>query len=199
MDVGDVDPDPIRQVSLWQEAARAAGEPMVDAMALATASPDARPSARMVLLRGLDDRGLVFFTDYGSDKSRDLDANPRAALVLHWHLPRHRQVRVAGTVERVSTEESDVYWATRPPGARRSAAASRQSRVIESRALLEEQVAELALVYPDDTELPRPERWGGYRVKPESVELWEEGPDRLHDRLRYRRDHEVWTIERLSP
>ena len=198
MEISDLDAEPVPQVVRWLEAAREAGEPMPEAMTLATASANGAPSARMVLLRGLD-HGFVFFTDYGSDKGRDLAANPRAAAVLHWHLPTHRQVRVTGSVATVSAEESDRYWSTRPPGARRSAAASRQSSVVASRVALEEQVAELARLYPDDSDLPRPDRWGGYRITPVMVELWEEGPDRLHDRLRYRLVGDGWTIERLSP
>ena len=198
MDVADVDADPLRQLSRWLDAAREAGEELPDAMALATATADGQPSARVVLLRGLD-HGLVFFTDYESDKAAELEANPRAAAVFNWLVPAHRQVRATGPVERVSDVESDRYWLTRPPGSRRSAAASHQSKVIPSRAALEEQVAAIAERYPNDADVPRPPRWGGYRITPERVELWEQQPDRLHDRLRYRRDGDGWTIERLSP
>jgi pyridoxamine 5'-phosphate oxidase len=198
LEVADVDPDPLEQFGRWLEEARRTGEPLADAMTVATATPDGRPSARLVLLRGLDD-GLVFFTDYESDKARDLEANPRAAAVFHWYAPEHRQVRVTGPVARVSAAESDAYWQTRPPGSRRSAATSRQSRVVPSRAVLEAGVVELARQYPDDSDVPRPRRWGGYRILPETIELWQERPDRLHDRLRYRRENERWIIERLSP
>jgi len=198
VDVADVDADPLRQLSRWLDAAREAGEELPDAMALATATADGQPSARVVLLRGLD-HGLVFFTDYESDKAAELEANPRAAAVFNWLVPAHRQVRATGPVERVSDVESDRYWLTRPPGSRRSAAASHQSKVIPSRAALEEQVAAIAERYPNDADVPRPPRWGGYRITPERVELWEQQPDRLHDRLRYRRDGDGWTIERLSP
>ena len=198
MDVADVDADPLRQVSRWLDAAREAGEELPDAMALATATADGQPSARVVLLRGLD-HGLVFFTDYESDKAAELEANPRAAAVFNWLVPAHRQVRATGPVQRVSDAESDRYWLTRPPGSRRSAAASHQSKVIPSRAALEEQVAAIAERYPNDADVPRPPRWGGYRITPERIELWEQQPDRLHDRLRYRRDGDGWTIERLSP
>ena len=198
MDVADVDADPLRQLSRWLDAAREAGEELPDAMALATATADGQPSARVVLLRGLD-HGLVFFTDYESDKAAELEANPRAAAVFNWLVPAHRQLRATGPVERVSDVESDRYWLTRPPGSRRSAAASHQSKVIPSRAALEEQVAAIAERYPNDADVPRPPRWGGYRITPERVELWEQQPDRLHDRLRYRRDGDGWTIERLSP
>ena len=198
MDVADVDADPLQQLSRWLDAARDAGQELPEAMTVATATPDAQPSARVVLLRGLD-HGLVFFTDYESDKAAELEANPRAAAVFNWLVPAHRQVRATGVVQRVSDDESDRYWLTRPPGSRRSAAASHQSKVIPSRAALEEQVAAIAERYPNDADVPRPPRWGGYRITPERVELWEQQPDRLHDRLRYRRDGNRWTIERLSP
>src|SRR5436309_9368430 len=180
LDIGDVDADPLRQLSRWLDEARDADQELAEAMALATATPDGIPSNRFVLLRGLD-HGLVFFTDRESDKAADLEANPRAAAVLNWLVPSHRQVRAGGPVERVSDAESDRYWLTRPPGSRRSAAASHQSRVIESRAWLEDRVAAIAERYPDDGDVPRPARWGGYRIKPDRVELWEQRADRLHD------------------
>lgn len=193
MDVADVADDPLRQVAAWLEEARRAGEPMPEAICVATASAEGMPSARMVLLRGLD-TGLVFYTDYGSAKASDLRDNPRAAALLHWRYPRHRQVRASGPVARTTPEESDRYWATRPEGSRRSAVASHQSAVLASREELERVVAELGDEVP-----PRPDRWGGYRLTPETVELWEEGPDRLHDRLRYVRDDAGWRVERLAP
>lgn len=193
MDVADVADDPLRQVAAWLEEARRAGEPMPEAICVATASAGAVPSARMVLLRGLD-TGLVFYTDYGSAKASDLRDNPRAAALLHWRYPRHRQVRASGPVARTTPEESDRYWATRPEGSRRSAVASHQSAVIADQAALEQAVAGLGDQVP-----PRPDRWGGYRLTPETVELWEEGPDRLHDRLRYVRDGAGWRVERLAP
>lgn len=199
MEVSDVVSDPLRQLSAWMEEARAAGEPMPEAMCVATSAPDGAPSARMVLLRGLD-TGLVFYTDYGSDKAADLEANPRAAAVLHWYTPVHRQVRASGPVTRTSPAESDAYWASRPIGSRRSALSSHQSQVVASRADLEAAVAQLAGLNADDPALARPERWGGYRITPTAVELWEEGPSRLHDRLRYRvAANGAWCIERLSP
>lgn len=198
MDLDDVDPDPLVQIGRWLGEARQAAAAMVEAMCVATATPDGLPSARMVLLRGLD-TGLVFFTDYESAKGSDLQANPRAAAVLHWLTPVHRQVRAQGPVTRVSAEESDRYWASRPLGSRRSAVSSRQSRVIPDRADLERRVAALADLPAADPALARPARWGGFRITPERVELWEEGPSRLHDRLRYRRDGGRWVIERLSP
>jgi pyridoxamine 5'-phosphate oxidase len=181
VDVTDLDADPLRQLSAWLDAARAAGQPMPEAMTIASATSDGVPSARLVVLRGLR-RGLVFFTDCESDKGAELTANPRAAAVLHWLVPAHRQVRVAGPAERVSEDEADEYWGTRAPAVRLSAAASRQSRVVASRAVF-----------------PRPRRWGGFRVLPSSVEFWQESPDGLHDRIRYRAQGSGWIIERLSP
>ena len=175
------------------EAARAAGEPGPEAMCLATADGQATPSARLVLMRGLDD-GVVFYTNYESDKAIDLAANPRAAAVLHWNRPVHRQVRISGAVAKVSAEESDGYWATRSVESRRSASVSRQSRLVESRDALEEAVRSLAGVDP-----ARPARWGGYRILPATVEFWEERPNRLHDRLRYLREGDGWRVDRLAP
>jgi pyridoxamine 5'-phosphate oxidase len=199
VDEASVDPDPITQLSRWLEVARAAGEPMPEAMVVATATAQGRPSSRMVLLRGLDRHGLVFYTDRESLKGRELGANPFAAALFHWFLPVHRQVRVTGAVDMVDDSQSDAYWGSRPAGARRSAVASHQSQVVTSRAVLEERVAELAEAFPEETGPPRPPRWGGYLIRPEVVELWEEGADRLHDRLRYRARSGKWMIERLSP
>jgi len=190
----DLDGDPLHRLAAWRDQARSATDPMPDAMCVATASADGMPSARMVLLRGLD-TGLVFFTDYESDKARDLSTNPRAAAVLHFLRPVHRQIRASGTVGRTSAEESDRYWETRPLDSRRSAVASHQSAVIESRAQLERAVESLA----GDPSPVRPERWGGFRLTPLAVEFWEEGPNRLHSRLRYVKVSTGWRIERLSP
>jgi len=198
VDVTDLDPDPLRQLSLWLDEARAAGQPMPEAMTVATATSDGVPSARLVVLRGLRG-GLVFFTDCDSDKGAELMANPQAAAVLHWLAPAHRQVRVAGPTEQVSTEEADEYWSTRAPAVRLIAAASRQSRVLASRTALEKQVGETARRYPDGADLPRPPRWGGFRVLPSRVEFWQESPDGLHDRIRYRPQGTGWITERLSP
>jgi pyridoxamine 5'-phosphate oxidase len=198
VDVMDLDADPLQQFSAWLDAARAAGEPMAEAMTIATATADGVPSARMVILRSLE-RGLVFFTDDASDKGVELAANHRAAVVLHWLLPAHRQVRVAGPVERVSEEEAGAYWRTLPRAARLSAAASHQSRVIANRAVLERRTEDLRRRYPGGIGLPRPGRWGGFRVLPYRVEFWQESPDGLHDRIRYRREDSGWTVERLSP
>jgi pyridoxamine 5'-phosphate oxidase len=199
MDEASVDPEPMTQLSRWFEAARGAGETMPEAMAVATATTDGFPSVRMVLLRGLDHHGLVFYTDRESEKGRELAAKPFAAALFHWFLPVHRQVRVSGAVEVVDDAESDAYWRSRPPGSRRSAVASHQSEVIEGKVELERRVVQLAEAFPGDAAPPRPPRWGGFRIRPNVVELWEEGADRLHDRLRYRPQSEGWALERLSP
>jgi pyridoxamine 5'-phosphate oxidase len=197
MDAGDLDPDPIAQLRRWLDDAKAAGVSEPAAMVLATAAPDAEPSARYVLLRGLDERGLAFFTNYESPKARDLEANPRAAAVLGWDAL-HRQVRATGPVERVSDAESDAYFAGRPLDSRIGAWASPQSRVIGSRAELERLVAEARARFPGE-DVPRPPHWGGYRLVPETIEFWAGGTGRLHDRLRYRRTPEGWAIDRLAP
>jgi len=188
----DVADDPLEQFRRWFSEA---GED--NRMALATAAADGSPSVRMVLLKGADEDGFVFFTGYGSRKGGELDANPRAALLFHW-AELGRQLRVEGAVERVSPEESDAYFATRPRGAQLAAAASRQGRGLANRAQLDEAVAELERQYAD-SDVPRPEHWGGYRVRPETYEFWQHRDDRLHDRLRYARDGEGWRLERLAP
>jgi pyridoxamine 5'-phosphate oxidase len=198
VDVTDLDADPLRQLSSWLEEARAAGQPMPEAMTVATATGDGVPSARLVVLRGLRG-GLVFFTDCDSGKGAELAGNPRAAAVLHWLEPAHRQVRVTGPAEPVSAAEADEYWAARAPAARLAAAASRQSRVLASRAVLEAQIRDIARHHPGGAGLPRPPRWGGFRILPSSVEFWQESPDGLHDRIRYRQRGTDWITERLSP
>jgi len=198
VDVTDLDADPLRQLSTWLDAARAAGQPMPEAMIIASATSDAVPSARLVMLRGLQ-RGLVFFTDCESDKGAELAANPRAAAVLHWLVPAHRQVRVAGPVERVSADEADQYWSTRAPAVRLTAAAWHQSHAVASRAVLEMQVRDTLRRHPGGAGVPRPQRWGGFRVLPSRFEFWQESPDGLHDRIRYRREGGGWMTERLSP
>jgi pyridoxamine 5'-phosphate oxidase len=198
VDISELDTDPLRQLAAWLEDARRAGEPMPEAMAVATATADCMPSARMVILRGISP-GLVFFTDVTSDKGEELAANPRAAAVLHWLRPAHRQIRVAGPVEPAGQEESDEYWRTRPPATRRNAAASVQSSVIPDLAALRARVQDMQLGSTGGADLPRPPRWGGFRVLPERVEFWQESPDGLHDRIRYRRAGDGWTTERLSP
>jgi pyridoxamine 5'-phosphate oxidase len=187
--------DPLTQFDLWfDEAGKVVAVP--EAMALATASPDGMPSVRMVLLKGADETGFAFFSNYESRKGGELDANPRAALLFHWR-ELGRQVRIEGTVERLSDEESDRYFHTRPLGARLSAWVSPQSEVIGSRDELIERVETMREHL--GSELVRPPHWGGYRLTPAVYEFWQHREDRLHDRLRYRRDGESWVRERLAP
>jgi pyridoxamine 5'-phosphate oxidase len=194
----DLDPDPILQFTVWLQQAVEAGLPEPTAMTLATASADGVPAARMVLLKGCDPGGFIFFSNYESAKGHDLAANPRAALVFFW-APLERQVRVAGDVSRLSPEESDAYFASRPRGSRLGALASRQSSVIPNRETLERRLAEVEALYPGDA-IPRPGYWGGFRVAPRWIEFWQGRPSRLHDRLRYtRQPDETWTVERLAP
>ena len=174
-----------------------AGVPEADAMTLATATNDGTPDARIVLLKSFDDRGFVFFTNYRSRKAEELDNNEKACLLFYW-LPVKRQVRIEGSVEKVSEEESDDYFHTRPWGSKLGAWASDQSTVIASREDLEKRFAELELEFADN--VPRPSHWGGYRVKPEAIEFWQGRENRLHDRIRYRlQDDKSWLIERLAP
>jgi pyridoxamine 5'-phosphate oxidase len=193
----DVDADPVVQFGRWFEQAEQGGLLEPHAMTLATATPDGRPSARMVLLRGFDQRGFCFYTNYQSRKGDELAANPRAALVFWWD-KLERQVRIEGRVERTSRAESEDYFSSRPPGSQLSAAASPQSRVIDGRATLERRVTELATGQRDG-QVPLPEFWGGYRLAHEVVEFWQGRPNRLHDRLRYRRAGRGWKLERLAP
>ena len=193
----DVDADPVVQFGRWFEQAEQEGLLEPHAMTLATATPGGRPSARMVLLRGFDQRGFCFYTNYQSRKGDELAANPRAALVFWWD-KLERQVRIEGRVERTSRAESEAYFASRPPGSQLSAAASPQSRVIDGRATLERRVTELATGQRDG-QVPLPEFWGGYRLAHEVVEFWQGRPNRLHDRLRYRRAGSGWKLERLAP
>jgi pyridoxamine 5'-phosphate oxidase len=194
---GDLAADPIVQFRSWFDQALAAGLADANAMTLATADRQGRPSARIVLLKGVDERGFVFFTNYESRKAEDLAANPQAALVFYWP-PFDRQVRIEGRVERTSRAESAAYFVTRPLGARLGAWASRQSRVLAGREDLERAVAEVAARFPEG-EVPLPDFWGGYRLAPDAVELWQGRPSRLHDRFRYERRPEGWRIERLFP
>ena len=186
----DAADDPLRQFRAWLEDER------LDSVALATATAEGAPSVRMVLLKDITEHGLTFFTGYESRKGRELAANPRAALLLYWPAL-GRQVRVEGAVEPIDPAESDAYWATRPGGSRVSAAASPQSRVVADRADLERRVADVRERYGDEP--PRPETWGGFRLEPVVWEFWQHRDDRLHDRLRYRRDGESWVPERLAP
>jgi pyridoxamine 5'-phosphate oxidase len=193
----DLDPDPVRQFTRWFGEANQSGIAETNAMTLATATPEGRPSARMVLLRGADERGFTFFTNYESRKARELEANPFAALVLFWH-ELERQVRIEGRVERVSDDESDRYFHSRPKGARIGAWASPQSQVIACREILEARFLESESRHADEN-VPRPDNWGGYRLVPDALEFWQGRPNRLHDRLRYSRRPGGWVIERLAP
>jgi pyridoxamine 5'-phosphate oxidase len=186
----DAADDPLRQFRAWLEDER------LDNVALATATAEGAPAVRMVLLKDITERGLTFFTGYESRKGGELAANPRAALLVYWPAL-GRQVRVEGAVQRIDPAESDAYWATRPGGSRVSAAASPQSRVVADRAELERRVADVRERYGDEP--PRPETWGGFRLEPVVWEFWQHRDDRLHDRLRYRRDGESWVRERLAP
>ena len=199
LDEHDVGPDPVVEVSRWIDQAVAAAALEPTAMTLATATPDGIPSARIVLLKGLDERGFVFYTHYDSPKGAALDANPRAALVLYWP-ELERQVRVTGVVERVSREETAAYFVSRPFMSRIGAWASHQSAVLADRDTLERDVAAASSRFAGG-DVPVPPAWGGYRVRPDEVELWQGGQSRLHDRIRYRKAEsgKGWTIERLAP
>jgi pyridoxamine 5'-phosphate oxidase len=193
----DLASDPLEQFRHWFAEAGAVLE-VPEAMAVATATPDGAPSVRMVLLKGFDDRGLVFYSHYTSRKGRELEENPHAALLFHWS-PLHRQVRIEGSVERVPGEESDAYFATRPRDAQLGALASRQSDALASRTELYERVAELEGDLGGRT-VPRPPTWGGYLLVPAAWEFWQHRASRLHDRFRYERDDSgAWRIERLFP
>jgi pyridoxamine 5'-phosphate oxidase len=192
------DPNPFIQFKKWFEQALAAQLPEPNAMTLATATPDGQPSARMVLLKDFDEQGFVLFTNYNSHKGQELAANPHAALVFWW-AELERQVRIVGTVEKISSEQSDSYFEMRPPNSRLGAWASNQSEVIPGREVLEQQLQEFQQKY-ENQEVPRPPHWGGYRVIPREIEFWQGRPSRLHDRLLYTHlDHSNWKIERLSP
>jgi pyridoxamine 5'-phosphate oxidase len=196
LDRGDLDSDPVRQFERWYgEAAEVMRAP--EAMAIATASQDAAPSLRMVLLKGFGERGFVFYTGYESRKGSELAENPRAALLFYWD-PLGRQVRIEGRVERVEREESEEYFHSRPRGAQLAALASRQSTVLADREDLVARYAQLEREL-EGSEVPLPEAWGGFRLEPETYEFWQHRENRLHDRFRYRRDGRRWIIERLSP
>jgi pyridoxamine 5'-phosphate oxidase len=193
----DVDADPIRQFERWFADALSAQVLEPNAMTLATATRDGSPSARIVLLKGVDAHGFTFFTDYRSRKGAELTENPLAALTFLWK-EIERQVRIAGAVSRVSSAESEAYFRSRPPGSRLGAWASHQSAVIASREALEERLRDVRRQFPTG-DIPLPPHWGGFRVVPDEVEFWQGRPSRLHDRLRYHREPSGWRIERLSP
>jgi pyridoxamine 5'-phosphate oxidase len=197
LDPADCQPEPSAQFRSWFDAAVAAGVAMPDAMVLATVGSNGAPRARVVLLRGITDGGLLFYTSYDSAKATELSVEPRAALVFHWE-SLHRQVRVEGTVAPTSRAESVEYFATRPRGSQLAAWASPQSRVLEDRAALDALVANAEERFAGQ-EVPCPERWGGFRMAPVAWEFWQGQPNRLHDRVRYRREADLWRRERLAP
>ena len=197
LDELDVDLNPFVQFQQWFEQAVKAELPEPNAMALATATPDGRPSVRMVLLKGFDERGFVFYTNYEGRKSVELAANPQAAVLFFW-VELERQVRIEGTVEKTSKQESDEYFKTRPLESRLSAWASRQSSIIPSRSFLEQKMSDLEHRYAN-REIPLPPFWGGFRIQPQVFEFWQGRENRLHDRVRYMLQGGVWHIERVSP
>ena len=197
LDPADVGDDPIVEVRNWLQLAVGQGLSTPNAMTLATVDERGRPAARIVLLKEIDDRGFVFFTNYDSRKGRDVAAHPFAALVVYWE-PLHRQVRIEGAIEKLAAAESDAYFASRPRGSQLGAIASPQSEVIASRAELEKRVADAGSAAGAGA-LVRPAYWGGYRVVPDAIELWQGQPSRLHDRVKFVKDSKGWTKARLAP
>jgi pyridoxamine 5'-phosphate oxidase len=197
LDRADLDPDPIVQFHEWFQKVIDADLHEPNAMILATATAEGKPSARTVLLKGYDERGFVFYTNYEGRKAKEIEANPTCALLFYWG-ELERQVRIEGRASRLSGEESDAYFAGRPRGSRLGAWASEQSRPVEDRGVLEERVKALEAEY-EGRGIPRPPFWGGYRVEPQEIEFWQGRENRLHDRLVYRREDGAWRVERLQP
>ncbi len=197
LDRAELSADPLQQFLAWLDAANAADLIDATAMTLATVTADGQPQARIVLLKGCDERGFAWFTDYGSAKGAELDANPRAALLFYWR-ELERQVRISGSVTKVTAAESAAYFHSRPLESRLSAAVSEQSQVVDDRSVLEARVAELQTRYPGG-DIPAPSEWGGYRLTPQSYEFWQGRTGRLHDRFRYLPEGDGWRIDRLQP
>lgn len=193
----DVKQDPIGQFGKWWDEAVASAIDEVNAMTLSTVTAAGKPSARIVLLKGFDERGFVFFTNYESNKGEQLSANPFASLVFFWK-ELERQVRIDGSCEKVSDLESDDYFHSRPIGSQLGACASPQSRIIESRSIIENNIEKLQDQYKD-MEIPRPAHWGGYRIVPDAIEFWQGRSSRLHDRIKYLKENQSWKIVRLAP
>lgn len=195
----DVDRDPIVQFGAWFDEISGTSIVEANAMVVSTVGPDCRPSSRTVLMKGFDEEGIVFYTNYASQKGREIEANPAVSVLFYWPTLQ-RQVRWTGTASRLTAEESDAYFHQRPRGSQMGALASPQSQAIADRAWLAERFAELAVQYGEDAEIPRPEHWGGYLIRPESIEFWQGRENRMHDRILYTRDDEGrWTHQRLAP
>ena len=199
IDEGSLDPNPIVEYSKWYEMACASDDMLPEAAALATVDKEGRPSVRVVLIRGTEDRGFEFYTNYESDKAKDIEANPRVALSVHWK-PLYRQIRIEGIAKKVSLAESQAYWESRPRGSRLAATVSRQSEEIDSWEQLKNEVDRLEKLYPGESEIPLPDYWGGYRVEADRFEFWLSRPSRLHDRFLYtKQEDSSWRIVRLAP